>query len=471
MIRPALRNRKPRLISLAALGAGVFCACLFGILTRPDNYLATFWPANALLLGWLIRQRRLASPAGWGLAALAYLGADLVLGSGLELALHMTAANLTSVATGYLVLRRNRHFNRLLLGPSAALTLMVAATLAAAVSALVAMPALTFLLDVSHGQAFSYWFSAELVCHITLVPLVLLASVPGQRGEPAPLNLASWARHLQHAPPLLCLLALGVLGMAVGGPGAPAFVVPALLWCALSYRPATTALITLCLSLWTLLAIALGKLDLGVAEMTLGTIISVRLGVALMAMAPLVVAAMTASRERILVALHHAAHHDALTGVRSRAGFFAVTGEHFSKNAQANGTCALMLDVDHFKRINDRHGHAAGDRVLVEVAQRLRLALPDNATLGRLGGEEFAIVLTDSQLAEARQLGERLRQTIDQSPFQLQPGLPPLAVSISMGVAMLREDDGRHIDTLLHRADQALYRAKAAGRNRVAVDD
>ena len=188
-------------------------------------------------------------------------------------------------------------------------------------------------------------------------------------------------------------------------------------------------------------------------------------------MAPLVVAAMNASRERILKALHHAAHHDALTGVLSRAGFFAQTGEHLPKAALDNGTSALMLDVDHFKQINDRHGHAAGDRVLAEVAQRLRLALPDNALLGRLGGEEFAILLADSPLPRAIELGEQLRQAIIESPFQLQPGLPPLAVSISMGVAMLREDDGRHIDTLLHRADQALYRAKAEGRNRVVVDD
>lgn len=464
MVRRFLsRSKQPRPSSLLALGLGILAACLLGIVSRPDSMLSTFWPTNALLLGWLLRQRRLAGRLGWTTAAIACIAADLLTGSGLELTLHMTAANLAGVATGYLLLRRSPHFNRLLLGPASVLMLFAACVAAALVSALVALPALLFLLGGSPTLAFGYWFSAELVCYVTLLPVVLLAG-PGQgllHGPTA--DTQRWA-------PLATVLASGALALLVGGPGALVFTVPGLLWCALVLPPLLTAAVTLCVCVGTLLAIALGTLELGIDATDLGMIISLRLGVALLALAPLVVAAMTAARERILKALHHAANHDALTAVLSRAGFFGRVGEHLTAPDAERDTSAMMLDVDYFKQINDRHGHAAGDRVLAEVAQRLRTALPADALLGRVGGEEFAVLLPGHPPAQARLLAEQLRLRINEAPFALQDGLPPLAVSISLGVATLGEDDDPHIDTLLHRADQALYRAKAAGRNRVAVD-
>jgi diguanylate cyclase (GGDEF)-like protein len=464
MVRRFLsRSKQPHPTALLALGTGIFAACLLGIVSRPDNMLSTFWPTNALLLGWLLRQRRLAGPLGWATAAIAYTSADLLTGSGLELTLHMTAANLAGVATGYLLLRRNPHFNRLLLGPASVLVLFLACVAASLASALVALPSLSFLLGGNLVQALGYWFSAELVCHVTLLPVVLLAG-PGQallHGSPP--GLQRWA-------PLLTVLASGVLALLVGGPGALVFTVPALLWCALAYPPLLTSVITLCVCVGTLLAIALGTLELGIDATDLGMIISLRLGVALLALAPLVVAAMTAARERILKALHHAANHDALTAVLSRAGFFGRVGERLTAPDAERDTSAMMLDVDFFKQINDRHGHAAGDRVLAEVAQRLRTALPEDALLGRVGGEEFAVLLPGRPPRQAQALAEQLRLRINEAPFELQAGLPPLAVSISVGVATLGDDDDPHIDTLLHRADQALYRAKAGGRDRVVVD-
>lgn len=458
------RSRQPGMAAALALGIGVFLACLIGIAIRPDNMLSTFWPTNALLLGWLLRQRRLAGVLGWSIAATAYIAADLLTGSGLELTLHMTAANLASVATGYLLLRRNPHFNRLLLGPASVLMLFVAAAASSLVSALVALPSTRFLIDADLVPALGYWFSAELVCYMALLPVVLL-SAPGalRRSDQDPASDSRLAR----SAPLLTLLASSVLACVIGGPGALVFTVPALLWCALVYRPLLTAIATLGVCAWTLLAIALGVLELGLGEMDLATIISLRLGVALLALAPLVVAAMTAARERILKALHHAAHHDALTEVLSRAGFFHRVAERLGQEGTHGTPSAMMLDVDCFKQINDRHGHAAGDRVLAEIAQRLRTALPADALFGRLGGEEFAVLLTRQPAPAVQALAEQLRQRIIETPFQLHPGLPPLAVSISIGVASRSEDDELHIDTLLHRADQALYRAKAAGRNRV----
>lgn len=458
------RSRHPGVVATLALGIGILSACLIGIAIRPDNMLSTFWPTNALLLGWLLRQRRLAGATGWITAAIAYMAADLLTGSGLELALHMTAANLASVATGYLLLRRNHHFNRLLLGPASILVLFVAAAASSAVSALVALPSIRFMIDADLLAALGYWFSAELVCYMSLLPVVLLSGPGALQRCDQDTAAGSW---LGRSAPLLTLIASALLACVIGGPGALVFTAPALLWCALVYRPLLTAIATLCICAWTLLAIATGVLDLGLGQMDLSMIVSLRLGVALLALAPLMVAAMTAARERILKALHHAAHHDALTEVLSRAGFFHRVAECLAQAGPDTTPSAMMLDVDCFKQINDRHGHAAGDRVLAEVAQRLRTALPADALLGRLGGEEFAVLLPQQPASAVMALAEQLRQRINETPFQLSPGLPPLAVSISIGVARRSEDDELHIDILLHRADQALYRAKAAGRNRV----
>lgn len=454
------RSRQPGASTLLAFSLGLFAACLVGIFSRPDNMLAVVWITNALLLAWLLRSRRLSGVLGWSCAALAYTAADLVTGSSLELSLHMTVANLLGVAAGYLLLRNSRHFNRLLSGPSSILLLLIASFLAALVSALVAMPATSFLLGLDHGQSVAYWVSAELLCYMALVPAILLSTSNQPIQPPATLGRLRWL-------PLLALAASALLGLLLGGPGALLFTIPALLWCALSYPQRLTALCTLVICVGTLLCIASGLLQLGIDDLDLHQVVSVRTGMAVMAVAPLMVSAMSTTRERMLKALHHAAAHDALTGVMSRAGFFAQIACLLRDRNRHIGT--LMIDIDLFKQINDRHGHAAGDRVLVEIAQRLRTGLPAHALIGRLGGEEFAVLLPDADLAHSQQVAELLRQRIAEEPFVLVAGLPPLAVTLSIGVAVLGKHDERHIDTVLHRADKALYRAKSNGRNQVMV--
>ena len=468
MVQRFPRNRRPPLRLLAAFGAGIFCACLIGTVTRYGGELATVWPANALLMGWMLRQRRLAGPAGWSVAILAYLAADHLAGASLEMSLHLTAANLACAATGYQLLRRSRRFNRLLLGPESVMTLILAALAAATVSALVALPSMRFVVDDDPAHAFSFWAISELAALFTVLPLTLMAYLPRRGGLST--GTGRPERWL-HAAPALSLLGSLLLAMQLGGPGAILFPLPALLWCALVYRPGTAMSLSLVQTLWTLHAIAVGWLPLGALALDLEAVISIRLAVAMMAIAPLLTVAMQASRQRMRQALAHAAHHDDLTGLPSRAGFFARTGEYLGSADLDRGTCVLLVDLDHFKQVNDRHGHAAGDRILADVSHRLRLATPTQAVLGRLGGEEFGILLQDCDLEAATAVAHRVASAINEQPFMLQAGLPPLALSVSVGVAQLREEDSLHIDTLLHRAGQALQRAQSAGRSRVEALD
>ena len=123
----------------------------------------------------------------------------------------------------------------------------------------------------------------------------------------------------------------------------------------------------------------------------------------------------------------------------------------------------MLLDLDEFKRINDSHGHQAGDAVLQEAAKRMRAALPEDALLGRWGGEEFIAILDGVPGREPASVAEAMRAALAAAPVLFEGTAIPVTVSI--GVATAFAADG--IDTLLAEADAALYRAKGAGRNRV----
>ena len=126
----------------------------------------------------------------------------------------------------------------------------------------------------------------------------------------------------------------------------------------------------------------------------------------------------------------------------------------------------LVIDVDHFKRINDEHGHPAGDAVLKEMAQLLRQTLRTTDALGRTGGEEFVALLPHTGPEEARQTAERIRYRVQQRRFRA--GEAEVSISVSLGMASCPAAAITSADALLREADKALYRAKEAGRNRVA---
>ena len=123
------------------------------------------------------------------------------------------------------------------------------------------------------------------------------------------------------------------------------------------------------------------------------------------------------------------------------------------------------MDVDHFKRINDTHGHAVGDQVLRDLVLHTQEVVRKIDYCARLGGEEFAVLLPDASFETALAVAERVRAALDRS-LQLAPATIPVAYTVSIGVAMLEE--GENITGLMARADKALYAAKAGGRNRVA---
>ena len=126
-----------------------------------------------------------------------------------------------------------------------------------------------------------------------------------------------------------------------------------------------------------------------------------------------------------------------------------------------------MMDLDYFKRVNDVHGHPVGDHVLVDVVRRIRAAMRDTDMLGRYGGEEFMLLLSGTDIATARQIAERIRLRVAETPIQVD-GVA-IEMTISIGVVEARTDET--LDELISRADQCLYEAKGRGRNRVVTEN
>jgi diguanylate cyclase (GGDEF)-like protein len=164
-----------------------------------------------------------------------------------------------------------------------------------------------------------------------------------------------------------------------------------------------------------------------------------------------------------------AAQTDPLTGLANRRAFEARLAEALATAAQQDAPLgALLADIDHFKQINDRFGHAAGDDVLRTVASRMKGALPEATCVARLGGEEFAAILPHGPARALLELAERLRTTIATQRCPVAEGMEA-PLSISLGVTRSRKDDTPQ--SIMIRADQALYSAKNAGRNRTVASD
>jgi two-component system cell cycle response regulator len=160
---------------------------------------------------------------------------------------------------------------------------------------------------------------------------------------------------------------------------------------------------------------------------------------------------------------------DTLTGLYNRRYLMVHLEKLLKKNAEAKkALCVLMIDLDHFKQINDTHGHAIGDMALKIFAERISLRLRSFDLVARLGGEEFVVVLPDISLDMAILVAERLRKCICSEPFKVGTPAKPLDIAVSISVGAMLIDMGQgdvSVDQVLKRVDEEVYKAKGAGRN------
>jgi len=454
----------------AIVGAAVLIAALLGVALRSADLLAAASPANAVLLGLLIRFPHLATPAGWTAAVAAYVLADILTGNTLVNTLLLTVASLTGVVSGYFLLSRLGEHDRRLIGPMSILRLAVVVLAASAMAALVGTLGNFAALASAPLTGFAYWLVGELVNYLAILP-VMLALPDGliRRYDLKSRPDVSQIDVLALAPAGALILAC-IAAPFVGGPGAFALPLVALVWCALSYSVFATAALTLAVGIWTLGGIALG-LIVGWPELDDGNVlISARLAVTLMGLAPLTIASTMAAHRALRDRFELIASYDMLSGLLTRYAFADGAGQLLAEAARAEvPVAALLFDIDHFKKINHTHGHWAGDRAIETFAGVVRNTLGESALVGRLGGEEFAALLAGCTPAEATASAERVRQAFAATPIDLGGGRHvETTLSIGLGCAAIAPAS---IEPLLQVADEALSLAKGGGRNRIVRRD
>jgi diguanylate cyclase (GGDEF)-like protein len=171
--------------------------------------------------------------------------------------------------------------------------------------------------------------------------------------------------------------------------------------------------------------------------------------------------------------LHTLAITDGLTGIFNRRAVLESLRSEISRAARENSSfCLIMLDIDHFKKINDTYGHSAGDKVLVEIVNRMKSALRPYDVIGRYGGEEFVVGISKTDSKTNRVIAERLRTCICERPFQIEDRKTDVSISLGVvGFMPSRDNDiNDPLEAMIKAADIALYKAKEAGRNRAAYD-
>jgi diguanylate cyclase (GGDEF)-like protein len=444
---------------VALFAAVVFVAALVGIQSRPPGLLASVWLANAVALAVFARWPRMFTVTAVAAALVALIAADLVSGTDTYAAVTFNVANIVGVIGGSFVIRHRRDvpltlsgsadFSRMCIG------IVVAAILSASVAALSARhpdpgaPAV---------EALS-WFSSEVTSYLLLVPVFLSIRATTPRRRPTSKSTLAW-----EWAPVALTVALMLVGLGVQGPLLLALPLPALLWCATRIPMLGTALLTALWAGWTLVLLGQGALETGGilgADGQDGA--TATLSVALIALGPLLVATVCLDRMAVQNKLRAALEYDSLTGVLSRAAFLRRSQQRLL--ADSGPVALLMLDLDHFKSINDTLGHAVGDIALVRSAACILGALPTDAIAGRIGGEEFAVLLPRAGRDHAAAIADLIRR--DHERLHV---LSARTATVSIGLAWTN-DSPPSVSPLLISADHALYDAKRSGRNTVVSVD
>jgi two-component system cell cycle response regulator len=166
----------------------------------------------------------------------------------------------------------------------------------------------------------------------------------------------------------------------------------------------------------------------------------------------------------------HLATTDSLTGVLNRGAFMERMEEEIHRSVRENSPLSLLLtDIDYFKKINDNYGHQTGDLVLQRFTDQLTRSSRPYDFVGRYGGEEFVVSLPGTGMSRSRAVADRMRKRVEEMKIMPQDGSEPIRITASFGAASLSMDLKENADSLIKQADEAMYRAKREGRNRVCV--
>ncbi|MCA0975160.1 diguanylate cyclase [Halomonas denitrificans] len=438
--------------------SSIFLSCMVGIATRPIDGLSLFWPANAIMLGFMIRRPELNTTKLWIASLVSYILADALLGTALSKSLALNITNIASVWVAFYIYRRV-NIDAVGLKEMSAVASIVLISISGSFGAGVLGGLFDSLFFVKgFFVSFFIWFSAEIVNYAAILPL-LLSRIPKSFVEN---NFNLNKITVKDVLPTSSLMLSLSLSTIFHGPGAIAFSVSSLVWCAITYKVFYISIINFIFVLWSAL---LFYKTIDTSQVNQESLLSIRLAVSMISFAPIMVAIAWQNKRTKLRALEYRATHDSLTNILNHLEFKRKLDR--SLKQAVSQSAIIMVDIDHFKSINDTYGHAAGDTVLKIFSQRLKSCIRENDDLGRLGGEEFGIVFKHCGPEEAKIIINRIFKAV-KSPISLRDGTS-LSITASMGVCFFNPGEEDDSTAILAKADELLYLAKSKGRDRVEI--
>ena len=459
------------------IAAIIFVFALAGILGRPLFFLAIFWPANAILLGLFLRFESLKNIGGWLGAFTGFMLADLLTGNTFLLTLFLTLANMSDALVTLILIRlfqlNYKQYNKGLTFLYLFGICAFGGCLAAATFACLTVPHMpnTFMSMDRIWVDFGMWWTGEILNVVAFLP-ILLAIPDKQTAHNYYQDVQQRTLQYREFFPFLGVVFSVILTHFFIGPGAIMFPIAALVWAALTYNLFFVSIINciVCMVLYNALtAYYIAQSP----NAYLATTLSVRIGLFMLALAPLTLSIISLNRQKLYHQILYLANHDGLTTTLNRRYFYEESertiAKEIDKKYLTHSVTILVLDLDYFKKINDQYGHVIGDYVLQEFTKQVRQQIRSEDLFGRIGGEEFAILIKDLSLEQSVSIAQRICNTIFNTPIHLDDG-QALNISVSIGLSYQTLPYCVPFQQLIKRADEALYLAKEKGRNQLCLE-
>ncbi|EPF1256738.1 TPA: diguanylate cyclase [Klebsiella aerogenes] len=452
-------KREKVLLNFFILSSVTVTLYLVGKAIRHSD-IALFWPLNAVIVGLFIRHKTLRHIKYAAVVVVAMLLTSLTTGDRGVYSIVLDFSNVLFMLIMYWLIIREEKSDE----DNLKITIFriysycfITALFCSALGSYVFAGGI----HADFWKIYPVWFSEEFTTSVLILPFTLLC----QKKE---IFSAFTLRQLVPFGMLMASLLVSVLSGVTGSMGTLSMILPALIWCALNYSLSTTCLLTLLAGMVEMMMVDQHAIESNL-DAYLPMVISTRLGIASIAISPVIVAVSVEAINKLVKQLSRQVRYDYLTRVHSRFGLY----EHLRElKATENETSlnVLVLDIDHFKNINDTWGHDCGDNVLTTFARRVKNIVADRGVIARLGGEEFAVVMTGKPGEEGYRLAEDIRQAVEEMDIAWQSANLSLTVSIGLSYGrVMRWNIIDSFDRLLSEADSYLYRSKKAGRNRISA--
>ncbi|HAI8158284.1 sensor domain-containing diguanylate cyclase [Escherichia coli] len=396
---------------------------------RLVHELSLFWPLNGVMAGVFARYVWLNRLHYYAISYVAMLVYDAITTEWGLVSLAINFSNMMFIVTVALLVARDKRLGKNKYEPVSALRL------------------------------FNYCLIAAFSTGVLIVPCMLTLAIPGVLPR----------FKAEQMMPAIALIVSVIASVVIGGAGSLAFPLPALIWCAVRYTPQVTCLLTFVTGAVEIVMVANSVIDISVGSpFSIPQMFSARLGIATMAICPIMVSFSVAAINSLMKQVALRADFDFLTQVYSRSGLYEALKSPSLKQTQH--LTVMLLDIDYFKSINDNYGHECGDKVLSVFAQHIQKIVGDKGLVARMGGEEFAVAVPSVNPVDGLLMAEKIRKGVELQPFTWQQKTLYLTVSIGVGsgCASYRTltDD---FNKLMVEADTCLYRSKKDGRNRTST--